>query len=745
MPKDMATTIIRTACPAHCGANACGLLAHVRDGVLVRVEPAPFPDPGYRCICMRGLALPELVYHPDRLKYPMKRIGERGTGEFQLISWEEAMDTIATKLRGVADRYGWRALGWVLGGPGTGTTKFGAYLRLAGLTQSTRVSTFGYGDAALPAGCRPMFGTLAPFELFSAGWPNPKLCVVWGSNPAETSPLLRMRKVRDMKERGARIVVIDPRFTLTAAKADQYIGLRPGTDSALALGMMHVIFKRGLEDREFILRHTVGPFLVRTDTGAFLRTADANLTADANYVVWDERALSVKGANTPETVPALTGTYRVNGLECRPAFQMLKELVEDYPPDRAAAITGVAPDLIVRFAEQMVLSRPAFIMVHMGLTRNFHGDLAMRAVGTLAAVTGNIRISQRAGHRNVLLNWDAFLNPDSAKPRSPRIGVLQLYDAVTDGKPFPIKAVWFSFINFLNQCANSNKIVRDIFPNLEFIVTTDLFMTATARYADIVLPVTSSFEFSDLVNGPSPYLQLQQKAIQPLHEARSDIAIASDLARRLGYAEYFNRDEEGFIDLLLESDDPAVAGISVSGLKDGPFSAPLGKATKSDGEVRLSTPSGKIEFYLEKLHEYHQALPVYLEPREPGSEQYPLVLIQGHTRFHTHSMFTNVAAVLKFNPEPQMEMSPGDAVSRGITEGDRVVVFNDRGRLIVKARISESVRPGVLNLAPGWWPAQFGEGCVNALTHDAVNPVQVKTFEPNMALNDVAVEVKKLP
>lgn len=746
MTRDVETKVLRTACPAHCGRDACGILAHVKGGQVVKVEPADFPDPKYRRICLRGLASPEITHHSERLRYPLRRVGKRGEGKFERISWDKALDTIAARFRDIADRYGWRGVGWVLGGPGSGTTKFGAYLRLASLTQSTRVSTWGYGDAALPCGSRILFGTNSPYELLT-GWPNPELVIVWGSNPGETFPLARMRQLMDAKEKGSQVVVIDPRFTVTAAKADEYLGVRPGTDTALALGMMHVVFQKGLQDEDFIRRHTVGPFLVRTDNGAFLREKDVHPGGSSDYMVWDNFSSSARVASTSEVKPALTGSYRTNGIEVKPSFQLLIELAEAYPPEKAAEVTGIPAELIARLAQKMALARQVSIMIDMGFTRTYYGDLAMRAVGTLAAVTGNIRPTPASGHRPVVLNWAPFLHADPSKPSFSRLGVLQLYDAVISGKPFPIKAVWFAFINFLNQCVNSNKIISEVFPSLEFIVVTDLFLTPTARYADIVLPVCSYLEFSDLINGPYPFLQLQQKVIEPLYESKSDVTIATELAQRLGLGDYFNMGEEGFVDLLLASGHPSVEGITVEKLKQGPALTHPPESAGSASEITFSTPSGKIEIYAEELHKFGQALPIYHEPLEAGAgatgKEYPLTYIQGHSRFRTHSMFANTATLLELNPEPVIDIHPADAERRGISDGDLVTIFNDRGRVTLRAKVTEGIRPGVVNITEGWLFEQFREGGGNALTHDAVNPVQEVIFEPNMAMNDVAVEIVK--
>jgi anaerobic dimethyl sulfoxide reductase subunit A len=746
---DKEERLVRTACPAHCGIDACGILAQVREGRVVKLEPADFPDPKDRRICLRGLASLDITYHPDRLKYPMKRVGKRGEGAFERISWDEALDTIAAKFKNIAERYGWPAIGWTLGGPGAGTTKFGAYLRLASLTQSTRVSAWGYGDAGLPCGSRVIFGTQFPYALllgsFIAGTVEPELIVVWGTNPAESQPLNMMRRIMNAKERGAQVVVIDPRFTVTASKADEYVGLKPGTDPALALGILHVIFQRGLQNDEFIKRHTVGPYLVRTDNGKFLRGSDIGVKDSLDYVVWDSLSNAPGLRSNSGVKPAVSGAFTLNGLNCKPSLQLLMDLAEEYTPEKTSDITGVPAELITKLAERIGSAETITFITHMGFTRTYHGDISLRALGTVAAITGNITATFRGGHRPAVLNWDPFLRAVPDKPSYSRLGILKLYDAVIKGDPFPVKAVWFSFINFLNQCVDYNKIVNEFFPNLEFIVDVELFMTPTARYADILLPACSFLEFSDLIPFPFPYVQLQQKVIEPLYESRSDVDIARGLAEKLGFAEYFQGGEEGFIDLMLDSKDPSMQGITREKLRERPMTLDVIQDLGKDFDIPLSTPSGKIEIYSEALSEVGQALPVQLDPLEtplePEGRKYPLAFIQGHSRFRTHSMFANVSALLELNPEPLVEINPQDARERNIRDNDMVTLFNDRGRTTLKARVTEGVRPGVVNITEGWLPEQFREGGVNHLTHDVINPVQEAIYEPNMHMNDVAVEI----
>ena len=718
---------------------------------MIKVEPAEFPDPKLRRICLRGLSSLDITYHPERLRYPMRRVGERGEGKFERISWDAALDFIADKFKKIAAKHGWPAIAWVLGGPGSGTTKFGAYLRLASLTQSTRVSAWGYGDAGLPCGSRVIFGTQFPYGLLFgqlwSGTPDADMIVVWGTNPGESQPLNLMRPIMDAKARGARLVVIDPRYSVTASKADQYVGVKPGTDAALALGLMHVIFEKGLQDDAFILRHTVGSYLVRNDNGQYLRGRDIGLAEENEYIIWDEGTHSPKPRNATGIQPALEGSFTASGIACKPSLQLLRNLARKYNPEHTAEITGVDANLVTRLAERIGTSTSVIFVTHMGFTRTYHGDISLRGLGTVAALTGNITATFKGGHLPAVLNWNPFLK---AKPKGPsysRLGILQLYDAVIKKKPYPVKAVWFSFINFLNQCAHSGKIAEEMFPQLDLIVDTELFMTPTARYADILLPVCSYLEFSDLIPHPYPYVQLQQKVIEPLYESKSDVDIAAGLAQRLGYGEYFQGGEDGFIDLILDSGHDSIKGITREKLKEGAMPLTFIPEMDQEFDMPFSTPSGKIELYCEDLVADGQALPVFLKPLEtplkPEGKKYPLAFIQGHSRFRTHSMFANVPSLQKMNPGPVAEINPADAAFRGIIEGDMITVFNDRARTTLKARLTEGVAPGVINITQGWWIDQFEEGSVNHLTHDVINPVQEKVYEPNMHMNDVAVEVVK--
>ncbi|MFX1401976.1 MAG: molybdopterin-dependent oxidoreductase [Promethearchaeota archaeon] len=740
---------VRTACPAHCGIDCCGILAYVENGKVIKLEPAEFPFEKDKRICLRGLSSLDITYHPNRIKYPMRRVGERGEGKFERITWEQAYDIIVENFKEISEEFGWKSIAWVLGGPGAGTTKFGAYLRLASLTQSTRVSAWGYGDAGLPCGSRIIFGSHFPYiYLFGKFWQRewPELLIVWGTNPAESMPLQTMRKILDAKEAGTQVVVIDPRFTITASKADVFIGLKPGTDSALALGLMHIIFKEKLYNSNFIRNETNGAYLVRIDNGKMLRGKDVGEKKGNAYMVWDNESnkVSVVRRSTIKKASVL-GDYNINGIKCKTAFQMLFDLAEKFPPEKTSKITGVKAELIVKLAKKIGTTKKVTFFTYMGFTRTYHGDISIRSLATVASICGHVSTSFSSGYLPAVLNWDPFLKAIPNKPSFHRLGILNLYNAVIEGKPYPIKAVWFAFINFLNQCVDCNKVINEFFPKLDFIVQTELFLTPNAKYADLILPVCSFLEFSDFLPHPYPYLQLQQKVIEPLYESKSDVDIVAGLAERLGFGEYFKGSEEAMIDLIMNN--PSLEGYSREILSQN---AMYLRQLPEGGNFPLSfsTPSGKIELYVEELVIDGQSLPVYLAPLESPIDlkerKYPLAFIQGHSRFRTHSSFANVKTLLELNPEPLVDINPIDAKARNITNGDIVLVFNERSSTKLKARVTEAVRPGVINITEGWWIDQFKEGSVNHLTHDTINPVQEKVYEPNMHMNDVAVEVSKV-
>jgi len=410
---------------------------------------------------------------------------------------------------------------------------------------------------------------------------------------------------------------------------------------------------------------------------------------------------------------------------------------------KVSEITEIPEDTITELALSYAQRKPVASYRGMGMQRTFHGDLAFRAITTLAAITGNLHLEAPQ-----LAIYELYMYLHGIMTCN-FLPILKAYDAIETGDPSPIKALWIAKQNWVNQLPDSGRTVRDLFSKLDLIVVADIFMTASARYADIVLPACTFYEQMDLVPPinvvPSMpvYFKLQQRAIEPLYEAKPDSEIVRELARRLDLGEYFENSDEQMIELLLSTGYPAEMGITMEKLKQGPMKAP-----RRPDVPTFSTPSGKMEFYSEKLVGLGQQLPCYLEPlesvRTPLSQKYPLTFLTAHTRFRTHSTLANVPRLRELEPEPLLQMNPSDAKPRGINNGDIVRTFNDRGNMKLKVNVHEAIKPGTVNVTQGWWPEDFIEGTHQELTHSAINPAQEILYEPNSAYYDVLVEVERV-
>ncbi|MCJ7523582.1 MAG: molybdopterin-dependent oxidoreductase, partial [Dehalococcoidia bacterium] len=418
------------------------------------------------------------------------------------------------------------------------------------------------------------------------------------------------------------------------------------------------------------------------------------------------------------------------------------ELAGHYNLYRVAEITEIPPDTIERLAVDYSTRRPVASYRSMGQQRTFHGDLSWRAVTTLAAVTGNINIKGYSeGYRRFLFNGGTILYGDKFPRPMP---LLQAYEAIESGKPYPVKALWLAGHNFMNQNPDNNRVLKELVPRLEFIVVADMFMTSSAQHADIVLPTRSFFEYLDLLpplDILSPYMQLQPKVIEPLYESKPDREIVNELGVKMGLGKDFVLSAEQYVERVLSSGHPSMEGVTLEKLKKGPVEvAPYNVSG-------FRTPSGRIEFYSEQMREFGQELPRYIEPlestRQPLGKKYHLSYLSTHTKYGNHSLLANVSWLRELDPEPLLEINPLDAERRGIKDGDMVIAFNDRGMVKLKARIHEGIRHGAVNINEGWWHHHFAEGSYQALTHATINPAQMAVFEPNSAMYDNLVEVRK--
>lgn len=742
--------VVRTCCAHNCGGRSV-LDCTVRNGRLVKVEPGPAADPNYSGACVRCLALPKWVYSPDRLQHPLRRVGARGEGRFERCTWDEALDTIAERFKAIKQEHGPGSIGFARS---SGLPRIGAYTRLADLLQASNL--YGGVDMAVHMGLNSTFGDKGMFGQITNEWtdlPNADLIMVWGHNPAETGMTL-FRLMLDAQASGSRLVVIDPRFSATAMHADWWVSPRPGSDTALVLGMLHVVIEEGLIDRKFALTHTVAPLLVRLDTGRYLRESDViSGGSDRGYQVWDAAAGAPRPAGAG-AIPTLDGEYQVAGVPVKTAYRMLRELAAAYPPERVAAVTGVAAADVRDLGRAYGQARAATIDFGYGVDRYYHADLLTRAAAALASLTGNLGRpgagvgvgSHTGGARTAALGPEGSPLPSWAGSTGvPRIAVGQ--------RPLPVRALFIAGDELNQRVADQNRAIAWA-QTLDFVVVVDHFMQTSAQWADIVLPAStfleSTHELVDVQTNRNS-LMLKRRVIEPLFESRPDFDIERDLAVRLGFGEHYQDAPETIIARQIEeSPDPALAGISLERLLEANGNLRLGVPEDPNVQydtLRFTTPTGRAEFYREDLVPFGEALPVYKDgyeasPDHPLARRYPLVFSQTHARQRAHSTFATHPWFLELWPEPVLELHPDDAAARSLTNGDLAMVYNDRGHMVVKVAINPDYPTGLCNITQGWKAGQYRSGHLQGLTNGAINPAHEAVWgHANMPLNDTRVEV----
>ncbi|MBI2934437.1 MAG: molybdopterin-dependent oxidoreductase [Chloroflexi bacterium] len=707
------TKEIITGCPYDCGGS-CPLLGYVEDGQLTRLAPVGGTDslsqPQLRP-CARGLSQVQRVYHPDRLRHPMKRTGERGEGKFQRISWDEALDAVAGAMRCIRDRHGPQAilnlrgtgnLDGILHRTGAMADRFFNYF--GGCTVCRGIISF---EGAVFA-ARTTFGLVPPA-------PGPesllqsRLVIMWGMNPAETIFGTNTNWYLALaKEKGARFVFVDPRFSDSAAAlADRWIPILPGTDTAMLIAMATVLIEEKLCDQAYLKRYTCG------------------------FEAFRDYCLGVK-----------------DGVRKTPAW--------------AEKICGVAAETIAGLAREYAASRPADLRGGWAPGRTAFGEQFHRACIALAAMAGNIGVPGGGPgcwiNQNFLQTLGVANLPVQEKPaRVCAIASWRWADAVIKGTaggyPSDIKMIYSIGGDRLNQGGDINKGVKAL-KQVEFVVTQDQFLTPLGRFADIVLPVNTHFERDD-VQTPHHrgyYLIYNHKVIQSLYESKSDLEILTGLADRLGMAGFNDRSEGEWLEKLMSKAPVGAETLSRQGVyrfASFPGQVPFQEFIADPDKNPLPTPSGKIELFSEMLAARGQAhlppVPQYVEewegPGHPTAGEYPLLMVTTHTRKGVNSTFDNISWLRELEPHA-LWINPGDAGERNISEGDRVKVYNGLGALVIRARITARVAPGVVAMNQGAWyqPGENGVergGSVNVLCRDTISPGEAA------ATNGIVVQVAR--
>ena len=768
-------TTFRTGHSNNCD-GACGHLVKVVDGRIRLIQGAPWSPttiagketPAYPPrVCLRGVAQIQNTYSPDRVKYPYQRVGERGSGQWRRISWDDATSLVAENFQRIQAKYGKKSV-WIA--PYTGSLSIlegvvGAGFRLASAIGASAGDFEGdnEGDSATPAGWNYV---LADPDATAGGifdghettdFLKHKVIVLWANNVAETS-LPDWRILTQARRNGTTLVSIDPRFTPTSAKSDVWLPIRPGADTALIDGIINYVIQKGRYDAGYVKRYTVGPFLVHPGTKQFLRDGSGRyLVADG-----DGQVKPIEQARDPQ----LTGAHDANGVHAETAFQLLADEMAQYTPEKVAAMTDLDARQVLQLAELWTQNTPVAVRAGFALSHWYRGDLTMQALVTLQALMGNIGVhgggvSTFAGGLTTtafdLGNWWAPKGTEMFTVLEP----MEACDAMLKGKPYPVRAAWFMVDNFAQQMSDRNQVVKAL-KSLDFMVVSDYALSATADLADLVLPACTYLEKTDLLSSNNYYLQYMPKVIEPLWESKSDLEAISLVAAKMGVGKYFKQSADEYLKEILHIGDPE-ADANVNGLTWDQLttSAPhLNTPTVPYVpffDKTFPTKSGRIEFYVERLVPYDQQLPGFKEPVEASPTnalyaKYPLTFLSTHTRFRTHSQYVNLPWLKEIQnggSDGFLEINPVDARSRGIGDGDVVKVYNDRGTMKVRARLTEGIKPGVVNCYQGGWDTikvkHYIEGHPNNLTHQLANPAQsiIPNFRSNAAYYDCLVEVQR--
>jgi anaerobic selenocysteine-containing dehydrogenase len=653
----IARKIVNAACPHDC-PDTCGMHITVENGVALKVEGAKDMPFTQGTLCTKVARYLDRTYSNERVLHPLKRVGAKGEGKFERIRWDEALTTIAAKFKEIAAVEPQSILPCSYAGT-MGLVQYASMDRRffhklgASLLERTLCSSAGKVGMKITLGA----GVGMDPERFDEA----KLILIWGSNPI-VSNLHLWSRVQEAKRRGARVIAIDPYRSLTAAKCDQHIAPLPGTDAALALGMMQVIISEGLYDADYVERYTLG-------------------------------------------------------------FAQLRERVQDYPPQKAAAICGLAAGDIVALAREYAATRQVAIRLNYGMQRHSGGGMAVRAITCLPALTGHWR--DAAG--GVVLstgdwygmNHAALERPDLIPNRPRTINQSALGDALTAVDP-PVRAIYVYNNNPVAVCPDSQKVIAGFKREDLFTVVHEIFLTDTADYADIVLPATTQLEHYDVHKSYGHlYVLANSPAIAPLGEAKPNSEVFRLLAARMGFTDAcFSDSDEDICRQALASSNPRMAGIEWNALKERGWqrlNVPARFAPFAEGN--FPTPSGKCEFWSETAKSMGMdPLPVYTPPRESAqsapqlAKTYPLAFISPPARNFLNSSFANLEFALKEAGEPYLDIHPADAAARGIADGDQVRIYNGRGSFAAKARVSERVRPGVAAALSVWWKKLSPDG-----------------------------------
>ncbi|KXS39609.1 MULTISPECIES: molybdopterin-dependent oxidoreductase [unclassified Candidatus Frackibacter] len=689
--------VFRNACPRNC-YDTCGILSYVKDGVLEKVDGDPKHGFTQGKLCVKGYTYAHRVYSPDRIKYPMIQ-EPRGSGNWRRISWDKAMDIIAKKVLEIKEEYGSTlpiAMDKYSGNFGI------LHYVVEGMMSSIGYTTRSLGTPCWPAGIDSQnFDMGAIYNSDPEDMANSDLIIIWGANPAWCS-IHTMPFIQEAKENGAKVVVIDPIQTQTASKADTWLQIKTGTDGALALAMAKYILDNDYIDKKYIEENVVG----------FKEFAD----------------------------------------------YLRKEVSISW----AAEKTGLPEKVIIQLAKDYATTAKANIWAGYGLQRHINGGQTVRAIDALGAITGKIGKPGAGVQYAHLETWGFNYNAMVQSPPSGSVGVenpdgsmsnrtvnINNFGAeVLAADDPPIKMLWIACRNTIDQHPDVETSKR-AFDAMDLVVTVDQFMNETVKHSDIVLPCTTLFEHPDVNASYWHYwVNINEQAIDPLYEAKSDLEIAMALSRKMNELEpgscTFPTDISQEEWLAKEFNDGIYDMLGIKDyneLRKGPKKANLPTQSWSDGNFR--TPSGKYELYSKTATKYgHPAIPSYKKEAK-ASVKYPVRLLTPHWKYGLHSQFQNLDWMMNMDSEPEIEIHPDLAQKKRIKEGDLIKLSNELGKIKAKAKLTGTVPKDAVVAYEAWY--KDSNYSVNDIVKATPSDMgEHATGSPGLAFHDNFVKVEKV-
>ncbi|QJQ96338.1 MULTISPECIES: molybdopterin-dependent oxidoreductase [Halomonadaceae] len=733
---------ITTSIPGYCTLcrSRCGTLNHVANDRLIKVE-ALEGHPTGRGTCAKGRAAPELVDHPDRLLYPLKRTRPKGSDDpgWVRIGWDEALDEIASRLRELRDRYGAESVAFSV------TTPSGTPMSDSIEWVERFIRHFGSPNTIYGTEICNWHKDVAHAFTFGSGMPNAdyanaRLAILWGHNPSHVW-LSQAGELGAGQQNGTRLLVIDPRETAHARQADLWLAPHPGTDGALALAIANQLLISGHIDEDFVRRWSNAPFLVDDDTGRWVMDPQA---PDC-YLAWDLERQTAVAIDTRKAISqqqaeglALEGTRHIRLFDgslvrCRPAMDHYRQACAAWPLDRAARETGLSENSILK-ATALIANAGQHVAYHgwTGIGQHINATQTERAIATLYALTGSF--DRPGGNRLWATPAINRINDHSLLDETQRAKALGLderplgpaasgwvtaeavYDAIEHRRPYPVKALFGFGGNFLLSQPNPQQGERAL-RQLDFHVHCDLFHTPTNAFADILLPINTPWERDALRTGfeinaaAACHMQFRPAMISARGESRADYQVALDLACRLGMADdFFGGDiEKGWQHMLQPS------GLDLETLRRSPagVSLPLTQSPRrhthvdEQGNSRgFDTPTRRVELYSQRLHDHgYPAVPRHLSPSTTGTSRWPMTLVTVKNGLYCHSQQRNLVSLRRRTPDPGMALSPTTAKCKGLVEGGWGTLVSEHGEVTLRVAIDASLRDNLVIADYGWWQA----------------------------------------